>query len=84
MAAIPKEIQQWLTDDWNGRAYAAGIREISIIVSQNVLGQIATQQYARQTVAQPDQYALVPVTYESLEQAKAGAAKRCATHRVLV
>lgn len=81
MGAIPKEVQQWLAKNWNLRTYATGIREISIVVAQNVFGQIVTQQYARQTVAKQDTYAIVPAYYESLEAAKAGAAKRCASLR---
>jgi hypothetical protein len=83
MGAIPKEVQHWLTHDWNRRAYAAGIREISIVVSQNVMGQIATQQYATTTVAQQQQqeYEIAPVYYDSLRSAKKGAAQRNAILR---
>lgn len=81
MGAIPKEVQQWVTDDWNLRAYAAGIREISIVVSANVFGQLATQQYAQQTVQQQEKYELEPAYYNSLETAKEGAARRVATIR---
>ena len=33
MGAIPQEVQQWRAESWNPRAYAAGIREISAVVS---------------------------------------------------
>lgn len=78
MSAISQEIQQWLANDWNKQAYDAGLREMSIVTSANVLGRIATQQYAQQAVAQPDSYVLEPVYYESLAAAKAGVTQRCA------
>lgn len=78
MAAIPQEVQDWLTYDWNPRAYAAGIREISIVVSENIFGQLATQHYAQSTLAERDEYALIPVYYSTPEEAKQGAAARCA------
>lgn len=77
MGAIPQAVQQWLTDDWNPRAYAAGIREISIIVSENVLGQLATQQYAQRTTTRQETYELEPVYYPTLAKGKRGAATRC-------
>lgn len=79
MSAIPHEVQQWLADDWNKQAYQAGLREMSIVSSANVLGRLATQHYAQKTVAQTDKYELEPVYYESLAEAKQGAAQRCAT-----
>lgn len=77
MSAIPQEVQQWLADDWNLRAYQAGLREISIVAATNILGQLATQQYATKAVAQPERYMLEPVYYESLEAAKLGVTQRC-------
>ena len=58
MGAIPKEVQRWLLAEWNPRAYAAGIREISIVVSNNVFGQLATQQYVQNTACLVDPYDL--------------------------
>jgi hypothetical protein len=81
MGAIPQAVQDWLAADWNRRAFAAGIREISIVVAKNVLGQLATQQYAQKTVAHRDQYEIEPAYYPSLAQAKQGAAARCAALR---
>ena len=78
MGAIPKQVQQWLTDEWNVQAYAAGIREISIVVSANIMGQLATQQYAQHTQGEVEKYEMEPVYYDSLEGAKQGAAERCA------
>jgi hypothetical protein len=81
MGAIPQAVQDWLTTDWNPRAFAAGIREISIVLAENVLGQMATQQYARKTVARQDQYEIEPAYYSSLAHAKQGAAARCSAQR---
>ncbi|UOQ77117.1 hypothetical protein MUN84_22145 [Hymenobacter sp. 5516J-16] len=81
MSAIHNDIQQWLAHDWNVRAYQAGLREMSIITSQNVLGQLATQQYAQLAVAQPEKYVLEPVYYPSLEEARQGVRKRTAASK---
>ncbi|GGG51460.1 hypothetical protein [Hymenobacter glacieicola] len=78
MSAIHNEIQQWLAQDWNVRAYRAGLREMSIVTSENIIGQLATQQYAQLAVAQPETYVLEPVYYPSLEDAKQGVRKRAA------
>ncbi len=82
MSAIPQEVQQWLTEDWNKQAYQAGLREMSIVPSANILGRLATQQYAEQAVAQQAHYVLAPVYYESLEAAKKSVAQQCATRSV--
>ncbi|MGI4741606.1 MAG: hypothetical protein ACRYG7_41085 [Janthinobacterium lividum] len=81
MSAISREVQQWLAQDWNVRAYQAGLREMSIVTSQNILGQLATQQYAQLAIAQPEQYVLKPVYYPSLDDAKQGVRKRGSTLR---
>lgn len=81
MSAIPGEVQQWLAQDWNARAFAAGLREMSIVMALHISGQLATQQYAQLAVAQPE-YLLEPVYYPSLEEAKHGAQRRLATLRV--
>lgn len=78
MSAIPQEVQRWLADEWNVQAYQAGLREMSIIASTNILGRLATQQYAEQAVAQPERYVLEPVYYASLEEAKRDVSQRCA------
>jgi hypothetical protein len=79
MSAIPQEVQQWLADDWNKRAYQAGLREMSIVTAINILGRLATQQYAEKAVAHPERYVLEPVYYESVEAAKRSVSQRCAT-----
>ena len=78
MSAIPQEVQQWLADDWNAQAYRAGLREMSIVAPATIMGQLATQQYADNAVAQPQRYVLEPVYYESLGAAKLSVAQRCA------
>jgi hypothetical protein len=79
MSAIHNEVQQWLAQDWNVRAYNAGLREMSIVASQNIIGQLATQQYAQLAAAQPEKYVLEPVYYPSLERAKQGVRQRVLT-----
>ena len=81
MGAIPQAVQDWLASDWNLRAFAAGIREVSIVLAENVLGQMATQQYVQHTKAQRDQYELESAYYSSLAAAKKGDAARCAALR---
>lgn len=76
MSAIPKDVQQWLAQEWNVQAYAAGLREMSIVASANIMGQLATQQYAQLAMAQPEKYVLESVYYNSPEEAKQGVAKR--------
>ena len=73
MGVIPQAVQDWLTTDWNLRAFAAGIREVSIVLSENVLGQMATQQYVQNTQASQEQYGINSVYYPSLQAAKASA-----------
>jgi len=60
------------------QAYQAGLREVSIVTSTNILGRMSTQQYA---VAHPERYILAPVYYAyyaSLEDARRDVARRCA------
>lgn len=73
MGAIPQAVQEWLTTSWNIRAFKAGVREVSIVVAENVLGQMATQQYVQNTTARQDQYEIATATYPSLAAAKRGA-----------
>lgn len=71
MGAIPEEAQRWLQDEFNPRALAAGLRMVSVVVAENVFGQIATQRYEQQTATKAA--ALGLTYYPSLEAAKAGA-----------
>ncbi|RSK51018.1 hypothetical protein [Hymenobacter rigui] len=47
-AMLPVD-QQWLLSSWNPRAYAAGIRHLLFLASENIFGQIALQQYMHAT-----------------------------------
>lgn len=71
MGAIPEEAQRWLQDEFNPRAIAAGLRVVSVVVAQNIFGNIATQRYAQQTLTQAA--TLGVAYYNSVEEAKAGA-----------
>jgi hypothetical protein len=73
MGAIPQAVQDWLTSDWNLRAFTTGVREVSVVVADNVLGQMATQLYVQNTIARQDQYEIQAAYYPSLEAAKQGA-----------
>ena len=73
MGAIPATALAWLIAEFNPRATAAGLREVSVVVADNVFGQLATQHYAQQTAAARDRYELHAIYYTSVEEAKAGA-----------
>lgn len=73
MGAIPTKAQAWLVAEFNHRATAAGLREVSVVVSENVFGQLATQRYAQETTQANDRYVLHTEFYDSLEAAKNGA-----------
>ena len=73
MSAIPQEVQQWLVSDWNLRAFRAGVREVSVVQAQNVIGELATQEYVRNTEARRNQYEIYSSYYPSLKAAKQGA-----------
>lgn len=76
MGAIPQAVQQWLADDWNPRAFAAGVREVSIVDAENVQGQLAAQRYAQTTQAEAERYEIEARYYATLEDAKQGAQSR--------
>jgi hypothetical protein len=73
MGAIPAKAQAWLVADFNPRATAAGLREVSVVVAENVFGQIATQRYIDETRQHQNRAALHTQPYNSLASAKAGA-----------
>ena len=72
MGAVPRAVQEWLTTNWNIRAFKVGVRKVSLVAAENVLGQIATQQYVQNTTACQDQYEIATATYSSLKAAKQG------------
>ncbi|MGI4761241.1 MAG: hypothetical protein ACRYF0_11075 [Janthinobacterium lividum] len=73
MGAIPAKAQAWLIADFNPRATAAGLREVSVVVAENVFGQIATQRYIEETRQHQDRAALHTQLYSSIIEAKEGA-----------
>jgi hypothetical protein len=73
MGAIPTKAQAWLLADFNPRATAAGLREVSVILAETIFGQLATQTYAQNTQQERSAYELTTCLYNSLEAAKAGA-----------
>ncbi|MFD2719082.1 hypothetical protein ACFST9_10170 [Hymenobacter monticola] len=72
MGAIPTEAQLWLVHEFNPRAYAAGLREVSVVPANNVFGQLATQRYMRES-EQEAEAPLHTVLYPTMEEAYAGA-----------
>ena len=73
MGAIPTKAQAWLLADFNPRATAAGLREVSVVLAETIFGQLATQTYAQNTQQERSAYELNTNLYTSLEAAKAGA-----------
>ena len=73
MGAIPTKAQAWLLAEFNLRATAAGLREVSVVVAETVFGQMATQRYAQETAQATNNYLLRTEFYDSLDSAKAGA-----------
>lgn len=73
MGAIPAKAQAWLLADFNPRATAAGLREVSVVLAETIFGQLATQAYAQNTQQAHTAYELSTHFYDSLEAAKAGA-----------
>jgi hypothetical protein len=73
MGAIPAKAQAWLLADFNPRATAAGLREVSVVVAETIFGQLATQTYAQNTQQARSAYELSTHLYNSIEAAKAGA-----------
>jgi hypothetical protein len=73
MGAIPAKAQAWLLADFNPRAMAAGLREVSVVLAETIFGQLATQTYAQNTRQARSAYELSTRFYDSLETAKVGA-----------
>lgn len=73
MGAIPAKAQAWLIAEFNPRATAAGLREVSVVVAETVFGQIATQRYIDETRQHRDRADLHTQVYDSLASAKEGA-----------
>lgn len=73
MGAIPTEVQTWLVEEFNPRAVAAGLREVSVVPAENVFGQMATQRYQRDSTATADVAPLPTALYPTLAAAAEGA-----------
>ena len=61
--------QEWMRNDWNPRAFAAGIRHVSFVVPETVFGQISVQNYTQNT-AVAEAYELELSQHETLRKAK--------------
>jgi hypothetical protein len=73
MSAIPDRAQHWLLHEFNPRAIAAGLREVSVVLASSIFGQLATQRYAQDTRQAQGSEALHTRFFDSLEAAKEGA-----------
>ncbi|MCI1188161.1 hypothetical protein MON38_12095 [Hymenobacter sp. DH14] len=73
MGAIPTEVQEWLVNDFNPRAVAAGLREVSVVPAETVFGQLATQRYQRESAATGLADVLPTVLYPTMAAAAEGA-----------
>lgn len=73
MSAIPQDVQHWLTTEWNLHLCQAGLRQMSVVLSENVFGQLAVTHYAKATQAQQPNYTLATAYFPTLEAAKQGA-----------
>jgi len=73
MSAIPDKAQHWLLHDFNPRATAAGLREVSVVLATSIFGQLATQRYAQGTRQAATPTTLRTNFFDSLEAAKEGA-----------
>jgi hypothetical protein len=79
MSAIPDKAQHWLLHDFNSRAIAAGLREVSVVLASSIFGQLATQRYAQDTRQMQRSEVLRTSFFDSLEAAKEGARQALAT-----
>ncbi|GAB3655478.1 hypothetical protein GCM10027594_28630 [Hymenobacter agri] len=73
MEAIPTEVQAWLVNEFNPRAVAAGLREVSVVPAEGIFGQLATQRYQRNSTEADPHNTLPTVLYPTLEAAAEGA-----------
>ena len=73
MSAIPDKAQHWLLHDFNPRAIAAGLREVSVVLATSIFGQLATQRYAQETCKTHGPGELSTSFFDSLDAAKEGA-----------
>ena len=69
VGAVTPAVQEWLAQDWNPRAYAAGIRHCSFVSPETVFGQVSVQQYTVRTEV-ADAYFIEPAHHRTLAEAK--------------
>lgn len=62
--------QEWMQDNWNARAFAAGIQFVSFVVPETVFGQISVQSYTSK-VADTNAYSIATSQHRTLDKAKA-------------
>ena len=70
LSAIRAADQEWLATDWNQRAYLAGIRHVSFVVPESVVGQITVNTYSNHAVANTD-HPITASLHRTLAEAKA-------------
>jgi hypothetical protein len=68
-SAIRAADQEWLTTDWNLRAYLAGIRHVCFVVPDSVVGQITVDTYASNAGASAE-YPITTSQHRTLAEAK--------------
>lgn len=68
--AVRPADQDWLRNDWNVRAFAAGIHHVSFVVPETVFGQISVQSYTS-NVAETSTYDIETTQHRTLREAKA-------------
>lgn len=70
LSAIRTADQEWLAKSWNPRAYQAGIRHVSFVVPESVVGQITVQTYSGNAAASST-YTIGASQHRTLPEAKA-------------
>jgi hypothetical protein len=68
-SAVRPDDQQWLANDWNPRAFDAGIRHIAFVTPENVFGQMTVDTYIANTSNNAG-YDIVPTQHKTLAAAK--------------
>lgn len=69
-SAIRSADQQWLATDWKQRAYQAGIRHVSFVVPESVIGQITVNTSCSNALV-TSAYPLPASQHRTLAEAKA-------------
>jgi hypothetical protein len=68
-SAIGTADQEWLTTDWDLRAYLAGIRHVCFVVPESVVGQITVNAYSSNAVASVE-HPITTSQHRTLAEAK--------------